>query len=94
MIEYICREIPAETVLGTQVIFQTQLHNTVRDICWIMKTQTVSIALAALILNLLLIAETDCLTAPIPGKREVEAKVSFFSLTFYIWYGNQTIIRI
>lgn len=67
---------------------------TVRDICWIMKTQTVSIALAALILNLLLIAETDCLTAPIPGKREVEAKVSFFSLTFYIWYGNQTIIRI
>lgn len=74
--------------------FQTQLHNTVRDICWIMKTQTVSIALAALILNLLLITETDCITGPIPGKREVEAKVSFFSLTFYIWYGNQTIIRI
>ena len=67
---------------------------TVRDICWIMKTQTVSIALAALILNLLLISETDCFTAPMPGKREIEAKVSFFSLTFYIWYGNQTIIRI
>lgn len=67
---------------------------TVRDICWIMKTQTVSIALAALILNLLLISETDCFSGPIPKKREVEAKVSFFSLTFYIWYGNQTIIRI
>lgn len=75
MNEYICREIPAGTVLGTQVIFETQLHNTVRDICWIMKTQTVSIALAALILNLLLITETDCITGPIPGKREVEAKV-------------------
>lgn len=94
MNEYICREIPAETVLGTQVIFQTQLHNTVRDICWIMKTQTVSITLAALILNLLLISETDCFSGPIPKKREVEAKVSFFSLTFYIWYGTQTIIRI
>lgn len=67
---------------------------TVRDICWIMKTQTVSIALAALILNLLLISETDCFSGPIPKKREVEAKVSFFSLTFYIWYGTQTIIRI